>query len=123
MRLYYIAFLVAATFLATTTSGQAKNKEIDSLRASAVSESDIPIKRFLRKRETTHNDDDERAFNVKVPVKVKKFGGKLKRLSVYNVFLVLARKDPQWVKEHFPQYFEGFRKFYNNRMTDWGKYG
>ncbi|EEY64282.1 secreted RxLR effector peptide protein, putative [Phytophthora infestans T30-4] len=117
MRLSYIIFLATAALIATSTSGQGQNAEIS---APATWENDIPIKRFLRKRDT--NDAEERAINFKVPVKVKQFGGKVKRLSIYNALLVLARKKPKWVLEHYPHLYDGYRRFYRNRMVEGVKY-
>ncbi|KAG7387799.1 hypothetical protein PHYPSEUDO_013698 [Phytophthora pseudosyringae] len=124
MRLYYLVLLGAIALLANTdampTSTQTKALGItapgvpERHRTLRTGENESPAKRSSQKR-ATDGDDEERAVNIKVPIALKQFGGKLSRLARYNGWIFTSTK-PDWVREHAPTFYKGYFRFYANRM-------
>ncbi|POM57485.1 Secreted RxLR effector peptide protein [Phytophthora palmivora] len=137
MRICFIVLLTAATLLSSSEAISIPDKanvaKVIIPDRDHVVDTQTLIKRSLRKRNTAVGDEDRAVPTVaslerldslaeKVPGIIKRFGDRWAyRIMQYNVW-IFGKKKPQWVKDHFPAYFDGYSLFYDNRMTRGYKY-
>ncbi|EGZ29733.1 hypothetical protein PHYSODRAFT_284504 [Phytophthora sojae] len=126
MRFCLVVLLAALLVLTNSRTTSAASETYEGADVTTISSY---TKRSLR----TAEDKEERGITVEVPSleKVSSVTGKLPaavvkrpnkaaRLFLYNLWLVVMNKSPQWVKQHHPALADGYMRFRLNRLV--GKY-
>ncbi|KAF4044461.1 hypothetical protein GN244_ATG03169 [Phytophthora infestans] len=83
----------------------------ETIAASVATKNGVLAKRFLRAQGPP---DEERG-------RLKDVFEKVKRLARYNKW-IFSDKSPDWVDKKYPQFSQGYEKFWENRLVGGGKY-